>query len=153
VIDTKINARRYDCWRLIRWSGFALQAMFFLATSPAVQANQCFTNGPRYRLEADTVDWRMTIHSNENCFRGVRLSYVYNANVSLVSLPRSGNVIISGPGFLYTAKPGFHGDDSFVISVSGSKNKTSGSSTIRVQVSVVASPETIKSPFAHFDTY
>src|SRR6185295_3380047 len=62
-------------------------AIAILACSQAAYANQCFTNGPRYQLESDTVEWRMTLHSSENCVRGVRFSYVYNADVSLISLP------------------------------------------------------------------
>jgi hypothetical protein len=45
-------------------------------------------------------------------------------------------VTIVGLGFEYTAKPGFQGEDSFVVGVKGFKNKTSGFSKIRVVVSV-----------------
>ena len=52
----------------------------------------------------------MKIRSSENCVRGVRFSYVYNATVSLVALPRSGRVTVVGPGFSYTVKSNFHGE-------------------------------------------
>ena len=53
--------------------------------------------------------------------RWVRFSYVNKADVSLISLPRHGQVSIVGLGFSYTAKPEFHGDASFVVNVAGSK--------------------------------
>ena len=56
--------------------------------------------------------------------------------VKLLSPPQSGDVNLLGPGFSYTAKPDFHGDDSFTVVVSGTINKVRGISTIRVLVSV-----------------
>jgi hypothetical protein len=128
-----------------------LPALLLLSASQAAYANQCFTNGPRYQLESDSVEWRMKIHSNDNCVRGVRFSYVWNATVKVVSPPNFGQVAVIGSGFSYTAKSDFHGEDSFVVGVSGSKKKTSGFSTIRVVVSVVDGRETIPVSFAHFE--
>jgi len=50
---------------------------------------------------------------------------------------------MANAGFSYTAKSDFHGEDSFVISVSGSKNKACGFSTIRVLVSVVGAQHAV----------
>ncbi len=141
--SAKILSARREC--------LVLSALLLLSASQAAQANQCFTNGPRYQLESDSVEWRMKIHSNENCVRGVRFSYVWNATVSLVSPPKFGQVAVIGPGFLYTAKSDFHGEDLFVVGVSGSKKKTSGFSTIRVLVSVLDGQEAIPASFAHFE--
>ncbi len=128
-----------------------LPALLLLSGGQAAHANQCFTNGPRYQLESDTVEWRMEIRSSENCVRGVRFSYVWNATVSLVSPPKFGQVTLIGPGFSYTAKSDFHGEDSFVVGVTGFKNKTSGYSTIRVVVSVVDAREASHPVYAHFE--
>jgi hypothetical protein len=128
-----------------------LLALLLLSGNQVAHANQCFTNGPRYHLESDTVEWRMKIRSSENCVRGVRFSYVWNAAVSLVSPPQTGQVTLIGPGFSYTAKSGFHGEDTFVVRVSGSKNKTSGFSAIRVVVSVVDAREAVYPSQAHFE--
>ena len=127
-----------------------LSTLSLLSGSHAAQAGQCFTDGPRYQLESDTVEWRMKIHSNENCLRGVRFSYVWNATVSVISPPKFGQVALMGPGFSYTAKPDFCGEDTFVVGVSGSKKKASGFSTIRVIVTVVGAQEAILHPHAHF---
>jgi hypothetical protein len=161
MISSENNATLRATQRLIRRGAMKtlsarraylfLPALLLLSGSQAVQANQCFTNGPRYRLESDTVEWRMKIRSSESCLRGVRFSYVWNATVSLISPPQSGEVAVIGPGFSYTAKSDFHGEDSFVVGVSGSKNKTSGFSTIRVVVSVVGAQEAALPTFARFD--
>jgi hypothetical protein len=127
----------------VRRAYLVLPTLLLLSGSHVAHANQCFTNGPRYLLESDAVEWRMKIRSSENCVRGVRFSYVWNAKVSLVSPPQSGQVTLVGLGFLYTAKSDFHGEDSFVVGISGFKNKTTGFSTIRVVVSVVGAQEAI----------
>ena len=120
-----------------------LSALLLLSGSQVAHANQCFINGPHYRMELDTVEWRMKIRGSENCLHGVRLSYVWNATVGLVSPPQFGQVTLKGPGFSYTAKSDFQGEDSFVVSVSGSKNKACGFSTIRVLVSIVGIHELV----------
>jgi hypothetical protein len=56
--------------------------------------------------------------------------------VSLTTPPKSGNVQLVGPGFRYTANPGFHGEDSFIVEVLGLAGKVRGTSTIHVAVSV-----------------
>ena len=93
----------------------------------------------------------MRIRSNENCVRGVRFSYVYNATVSLIAPPRSGHIALIGPGFSYTAKSGFRGEDSFIVGILGSKNKTNGYSTIHVIVSVIDVKEDATPAFARFE--
>jgi hypothetical protein len=149
MISARIGIGRRGLGRAIR--GIGLAAFSLIATSPISQANQCFTNGPRYKLEADTVDWQMTVHNSENCLRGVRFSYVYNATVSLGTPPKSGNVTIVGPGFSYTADNNFQGEDSFVVVVAGSKSKTTGYSKIHVIVSVVGKADMTKPTFARFE--
>ena len=44
-----------------------LPPLLLLSYVPCAQAGQCVTNGPRYKLESDVVEWRMTIRSSENC--------------------------------------------------------------------------------------
>jgi hypothetical protein len=134
-----------------RGAYLVLFALLLLPGSHGALANQCFTNGPRYQLESDAVEWRMKIRSGENCVRGVRFSYVWNATVIVLSAPQFGQVSVIGPGFSYTAKSAFHGEDSFVIGVSGSKNKTRGFSTIRIVISVVGAQEAVLPAFAHFE--
>jgi len=122
-----------------RRAHLVLSALLLLSESQGAHANQCFINGPQYRMELDTVEWRMKIRGSENCLHGVRFSYVWNATVGLVSPPQFGEGTLIGP----TAKSDFQGEDSFVVGVSGSKNKACGFSTIRVLVSVVGAHDAV----------
>ena len=104
--------------------------------SHGVFAQTCATQAPRYGLTSDTVDWSIQVASGQSCVRGLRSGNIVLEKVSLTSPPKSGNVQLVGPGFRYTGNPGFHGEDSFIIEVSGLAGKVRGTSTIRVVVSV-----------------
>jgi hypothetical protein len=41
-----------------------LLTLLALTGNQRVYAGQCFTDGPRYQLESDSVEWRMKIRSN-----------------------------------------------------------------------------------------
>jgi hypothetical protein len=106
----------------------------------AASAERCLmVSGPRYHLVADAVNWSMTTISGHRCLRGVRYADVEFESVTLISPPRSGQVVLQGWGFTYTPKDDFRGEDSFALEVSGKIKKIRGSSTIHVVVSVVGS--------------
>ena len=90
--SAKIPSARKAC--------LVLSALLLLSGSQVAHANQCFINGPRYRMELDTVEWRMKIRGGENCLHGVRFSYVWNATLGLVSPPQFGQVDPQRSGFL-----------------------------------------------------
>jgi hypothetical protein len=102
-----------------------------------VSAQSCVSQGPRYLLTSDTVYWSVQLASGKSCVRGLRFSNVLLEKVNLIDSAKSGKVDLIGPGFRYTANPGFHGEDSFSVGVLGTANKTRGSSTIRVAVAVI----------------
>ena len=106
------------------------------AEARAAPPSACVVNSPHYLLTSDNVDWSIKIRSGQTCVRGLRFGGVVIETVKLLSPPQSGDVKLLGPGFSYTAKPDFHGDDSFTVVVSGTINKVRGTSTIRVLVSV-----------------
>ena len=103
----------------------------------AASADVCLFNGPPYQLTSDSVDWSMRIGNGQSCVRGLRLGSAVLETIKLVSGPQSGNVTVLGPGFRYTTKPNFHGEDSFTIEVSGVSRKVHGTSTIHFKVLVV----------------
>src|ERR1700722_3370381 len=115
------------------------QVLFFVAftilSSPAY-AIECTIIGPRYRLASDTVNWSIKIGSGQSCIRGLRFSNVAIETLELVSPPQTGQVKTQGPSFTYSAKSEYEGDDSFTIAVTGSINRSRGSSSIRIIVSV-----------------
>ena len=78
----------------------------------------------------------MKIDSGQSCIGGLRFGNVIIESLELVSSPRTGQVTIHGPGFAYSAKPEYEGEDYFTIALSGKIGKSTGSSTIRITVSV-----------------
>jgi hypothetical protein len=110
-----------------------LAARFGFAQDPSIS---CLLYGPAYQLASDTVEWSMTIASGQSCVRGLRGNLVVLDNVQLITPPQSGQVRLEGPAFIYKGDSNFRGEDSFKILVSGKVNRTVGSSTIRVVVSV-----------------
>ena len=125
--------------RMIRHYAHATILVLWLIGGQAATAQTCAIEGPRYNLIADTVSWSMEIASGHSCVGGIRLADVAFESVKLTSPPRIGQVTLLGPGFNYTAKADFSGEDSFALVVSGSINKKQGSSTINVAV-FIASP-------------
>ena len=78
----------------------------------------------------------MQIVSGRSCIRGLNYGAVRIDEVKLLSPPRTGQVTLTGPGFSYTAKPNFQGQDIFTLQVSGSMLRIRGTSEIKVVVSV-----------------
>lgn len=109
----------------------------------AAYADDCLISGPRYQLHSDSVEWQMTISSGHNCVRGVRFGNVANTTINLISPPQFGQLVLLSSGFSYTAKTDFEGDDYFVVGVSGAINRVSGTSTVRILVSIVGAPQAL----------
>ena len=95
----------------------------------------CRVDAPRYSLLEDTVTWSMTIANGRSCIRGVRFSNIQFESLKLVSPPQSGEVVLRGPGFIYSPKADFNGRDQFSLLVVGLVRGQRGSSTIQVNVS------------------
>lgn len=103
-------------------------------------AGQCVINGPRYKLTSDAVGWTMRIGSGQTCVYGLRYNAVAMERVALASSPQYGEVELQGPGFMYTAKSDFQGEDFFALVVSGAIMSIPGSSIIKINVAVVGEP-------------
>ena len=115
----------------------ALVLIGFLAmNASAAYATDCVVNGPRYQLASDLVNWSMKIGSGQSCIRGLRFNNVAIKSLQLVSPPQIGQVTLLGPSFTYSAKSEYEGEDSFTVVVSGTINRSNGSSTIRITVFV-----------------
>jgi hypothetical protein len=116
----------------------ATTAVILLFGCRAASAERCvILSGPRYNLVADAISWSMRIASGHHCVRGVRFANVEFESVTLISSPQSGQVVLQGWGFTYTAQADFRGEDSFALEVSGRIKKVRGTSTIQILVSVV----------------
>jgi hypothetical protein len=93
----------------------------------------------------------MQTSSGQSCIRGLRHNRVTIDTAKLMSPPQSGQVKLLGPGFSYTAKSDFEGQDSFTIQVSGMLNGIRGSSDIRIIVSVGPNVSPQRSPTERSD--
>src|SRR4249919_907363 len=96
------------------------------AEARAAPPSVCVVNSPHYLLTSDNVDWSIKTKSGQTCVRGLRFGGVVIEAVKLIAPPQSGSVRLLGPGFSYTAKPDFVGEDSFTVAVSGTLNKVHG---------------------------
>ena len=113
-------------WMVINFLGALL-----LLTSPA-SADLCvFSLMPPYALKSDAVNWEMQIASGKTCTKGLKYGSVAISNVKLKAPPEFGKVTVQGPGFSYTAKPDFEGQDAFTIQVTGTMVRMTEHRTFR----------------------
>ena len=132
-----LRATRVVKLKRTMWSSSAtLLALLLVFVRPALGDACVLTVGSLYQLKSDAVDWTMQTSSGQSCIRGLRHNRVTIDSAKLISPPQSGQVKLLGPGFSYTAKSDFEGQDSFTIQVSGMLNGIRGSSDIRIIVSV-----------------
>src|SRR5262249_46444562 len=132
-----LRATRVVKLKRTMWSsGATLLALLLAFVRPALGDPCVLTVGSLYQLKSDAVDWTMQTSSGQSCIRGLRHKRVTIDTAKLISPPQSGQVKLLGPGFSYTAKSDFEGQDSFTIQVSGVLNRIRGSSDIRIIVSV-----------------
>ena len=110
--------------------------LWSLTAGAANAQEQCHVDAPRYRLQDDIVIWSMTIVNGHGCVHGTRFGNIQFASLKLTSPPRFGEVALQGSGFIYSPNVGFHGQDTFFLTVVGAVRGTRGSSTIEVNVSV-----------------
>jgi Bacterial Ig domain len=115
---------------------FFIVAIAFLSVGKPAYAIECIVIGPRYGLTSDMVNWSVKIRSGQSCTRSLRFDNVAIESLELVSPPQTGKVTLQGPSFTYSARSEYKGEDSFTVAVSGTINRSRGSSTIRIIVSV-----------------
>ena len=100
-------------------------------------ATQCVISGLRYQLRSDLVEWHINIRSGQSCVGGLRFNNVANPTIGLISPPRFGQVTLLGPGFSYTARSDYGGEDFFVVGVWGTISGVIGASIVRIVISVI----------------
>jgi hypothetical protein len=120
------------------WLGINSLGALLLLTLPASADSCVFTLTKPFVLKSDAVEWTMQIGSSKTCTRGLKYGAVTISNVELTNPPQSGQVTLQGPGFSYTAKSDFEGQDEFTLKVTGTMVRMPGTSDIRITVSVVA---------------
>ncbi len=104
--------------------------------SDGAKAGNCLLRPEAFQLSSDTVNWQFSLGAGLECIQGLRYAAMLIDQVTVVGLPKGGQVAISGPSFRYIASPEFHGTDSFTILVAGSRHQVPGKSSIQVDVTV-----------------
>ncbi|MBW7971578.1 hypothetical protein [Bradyrhizobium sp. BR 10289] len=112
-----------------------ISSTFAASATPA-----CLRDIKPYKLAGDTMEWSMTIAPGADCIQGLRWSTMQIYNVSVVEKPKSGELVLVGPGFRYFAKPDFKGTDTFTLVVVGKNRHDAGASTVQVTISRAETP-------------
>lgn len=110
-------------------------ALLALFGAPANATSNCLKGNQPYKLAGDTIEWSMSIVPGADCIQGLRWSTMQIYSVSVAEKPKSGELVLVGPGFRYFAKPDFTGTDSFTLIVEGKNRHEKGSSTVQITVS------------------
>jgi hypothetical protein len=119
------------------WFRAPLTLALLLLSVRLAFADACIlSSAPRFQLKSDTVEWTMRIVNGRSCIRGLSSGGVSVNTVKLISPPQFGQVRVLGPGFEYTAKSNFQGEDAFTLQVSGTMIRSRGTSDIKMTVSV-----------------
>lgn len=124
--------------RISRCASIAILTV--LASASAHATPNCLRDNKAYQLAGDTIEWSMTIAPGANCIQGMRWSTMQIYSVSVAEKPKSGELVLVGPGFRYFAKPDFSGTDTFTLVVVGKNRHDAGTSTVVVTISKPSTP-------------
>ena len=116
-------------------AAIAAMLMLLASASETKATPNCLRDIKPYRLAGDTMEWSMTIAPGADCIQGLRWSTMQIYKVEVTEKPKSGEIVLVGPGFRYFAKPNFSGTDRFTLLVVGKNRHDEGTSTVEVTVS------------------
>ena len=106
-----------------------------LAPVPANASPSCLKDHKPFSLAGDAIQYSMAIAPGANCIQGLRWSFMQIYAVWVLEKPKSGELVMVGPGFRYFAKPEFSGQDKFSLVVIGKNRHEEGFSTVEIAVS------------------
>ncbi|HVX76445.1 MAG TPA: Ig-like domain-containing protein [Bradyrhizobium sp.] len=120
--------------RFVTRTSLAIVISFALDASASASPTCVSQDKQPFALAGDTIHWAMTIAPGADCIQGVRWSYMQIYDVSVVTGPKSGKIVMEGIGFRYFANPEFKGTDSFTLAVTGMNKKNPGRSYVQIEV-------------------
>ncbi|MET4279032.1 MULTISPECIES: hypothetical protein [unclassified Bradyrhizobium] len=106
-----------------------------VVAGPASATPNCLRDNKPYKLAGDRIEWAMKIAPGADCIQGLRWSTMQIYHVEVAEEPKSGELVLVGPGFRYHAKPDFAGTDKFSLVVVGKNRHDEGKSTVEITVS------------------
>jgi hypothetical protein len=113
-----------------------LCAVICVISLNSAQALSCLTNTPRFELGSAPAYWTVVLPSGVQCTQELRYPPLRIEDVTIITPPRDGSLIVDGPSFRYLPNPEYKGPDAFVLSVSGSNGRVNDSTFIYVDVTV-----------------
>jgi hypothetical protein len=114
-------------------------------SAPANATPNCLGDHRPFKLAGDSIEYSMSISAGADCIQGLRWSTMQIYAVRVLERPRSGELVMVGPGFRYFAKPDFSGTDKFSLMVVGKNLRDEGYSTVEITVSRRDAPLTLSS--------
>jgi hypothetical protein len=121
---------------------FAVATMMLsaLASSPAHASLNCLGQHKPFKLASDSIQYSMSIAPGRDCIQGLRFSTMQIYAVWVLNKPKSGKLVMVGPGFRYFAKSNFSGPDKFSLVVVGKNLREEGFSTVEITVTPGETP-------------
>jgi hypothetical protein len=120
---------------------FVATTLGALAPAPASASLNCLGQHKPFKLASDSIDYSMTIAPGRDCIQGLRFSTMQIYAVWVLNKPKSGKLVMVGPGFRYFARPDFSGTDKFSLVVVGKNLREEGFSTVEITVTRGEAPK------------
>jgi hypothetical protein len=118
-------------------STLGLSVLCFAASlaSSVAGAGNCLSRPAPFVLQSDMVEWSMVVGRGSECIQGLRGRTMVLESVSVLEQPKTGQIILQGPSFRYSAGPEI-GSDTFKLAVVGTSTRIHGSSVVTVNVQI-----------------
>jgi hypothetical protein len=105
-------------------------------SSDSAQGLSCLSRTPRFDLTPDPAYWTIVLPAGVECTEELRFPPLVIEDVTIITPPRNGRLIIEGSLLRYLPNIESNGPDAFVISVSGSNGRATDSTFIYADVMV-----------------
>jgi hypothetical protein len=120
-------------WRPAPFLSPIVSAAILVPTMAA--AGNCLSHPEPFLLRSDTVEWSMVVGRGSECIQGLRGRTMVFESVSLLEQPKTGQVVLQGPSFRYSASSQI-GSDVFKLAITGTSMRMHGTSIVTVAVQV-----------------
>jgi hypothetical protein len=98
-------------------------------------AGNCLSRPAPFALQSDIVEWSMVVGRGSECIQGLRGRTMVLESVSILESPKTGQIVLQGPSFRYSASPEM-GSDTFKLAIVGTSTRIHGSSVVTVNVQI-----------------
>jgi hypothetical protein len=121
--------------RFLSLVGLSLSGVATVFAPTAAGAGNCLSRPAAFELQSDTVEWSMVVGRGSECIQGLRGKTMVLESVSVLEQPKTGQIVLQGPSFRYSAGPEI-GMDTFKLAIVGESKRVHGSSIINVNVQI-----------------